>query len=65
MARFRCRDCGNEGEFDYRPGARKCPRCDASNVQIAISVMELPADDPLWDRLLTLAREALADSSEL
>ena len=60
MARFRCRDCGSEGEFDYRPGARKCPRCGAPNVQVAISVMELPADDPLWERLINLGNEAPA-----
>jgi hypothetical protein len=64
MARFRCRDCGSEGEFDYRPGARKCPRCGASDVQIAISVMELPTDDPLWERLINLGNEAPAQSDE-
>jgi rubredoxin len=64
MARFRCRECGAEGEFEYRPGARKCPRCGASDVQVAISVMELPADDPLWERLINLGNEAPAQSDE-
>lgn len=64
MARFRCRDCGAEGEFDYRPGPRECPRCGAPDVQVAISILELPDDDPLWDRLLGLSDEALAQSDE-
>ena len=51
MARFRCRECGAEGEFEYRPGVRDCPRCGARDVQTAVSIMEIPDDDPMWEQL--------------
>ena len=57
MARFRCRACGGEGEFEYRPGEHKCPRCGARDVQIALSVAEIPDDDPLIEAMRKLARE--------
>lgn len=64
MARFRCRDCGDEGEFDYRAGARTCPSCSGPNVQIAVSVMDMPDDDPLWERLTNLGNETSAQDDE-
>ena len=54
MARFRCRDCNEEGEFAYR-GSHTCPRCGSGNVQIALSIAELPDDDPLIEGMLKLA----------
>jgi rubredoxin len=57
MARFRCRACGGEGEFEYRPGEHKCPRCGAHDVQFALSIAEIPDDDPLVEALRKLARE--------
>ncbi|MBB1090462.1 hypothetical protein HUU61_04095 [Rhodopseudomonas palustris] len=47
MARFRCRACGGEGEFVYRPGRHACPDCGSGDVQLAIGIEELPDDDPL------------------
>lgn len=55
MARFRCRACGGEGEFEYQPGEHKCPRCGSRDVQFALSVAELPDDDPLIEALRCLA----------
>jgi rubredoxin len=57
MARFRCSACGKEGEIEYRPGKRRCPLCGADNVQVAVSIMELPNDDPLWKQLRGLAND--------
>lgn len=51
MARFNCRDCGQDGEFEYRPGIRDCPHCGARDVQTSVSIVEMPADDPLWQQL--------------
>jgi|GEM_PF-3635768 len=57
MARFRCRACGEEGEFEYRPGRHKCPRCGAHDVQFALSIGEIPDGDPLVEAMRKLARE--------
>ncbi len=51
MARFRCRACGEEGNFEYRPGPCKCPRCGADDVQVASSFIEMPDDDPFWEQM--------------
>jgi Zn finger protein HypA/HybF involved in hydrogenase expression len=59
MARFRCRACGEEGEFEYRPGEHACPRCGDHNVQIALSIAELPDDDPIIEQI-----ERLADTKD-
>jgi hypothetical protein len=61
MARFRCRVCGGEGEFDYRAGKHACPRCGSPDVQIAVSVDELPDDDPLFG---AMQRWAQGDEEE-
>lgn len=55
MARFRCRACGKEGEFEYRPGEHKCPVCGSNDVQFALSIAELPDDDPLIEAMRRLA----------
>jgi hypothetical protein len=47
MARFRCCECKHEGVIRYRPGLRRCPRCRSGDLQVAISVSELPDDDPI------------------
>ncbi len=57
MARFRYHACGKEGEFEYRPGAHACPLCGAHDVQIVLSIAELPDDDPLIEELRRLAEE--------
>jgi hypothetical protein len=49
MARFRCRDCFGEAKIEYRTGIRSCSRCGSHSVQIALSIKEIPDDDPLWD----------------
>lgn len=51
MARFKCRACGGEGQFEYRAGERACPRCGSSDVQIAVSIDDLPDDDPLFEHM--------------
>jgi hypothetical protein len=58
MARFRCRDCNEEGTFDYA-GVHACPKCGSSNVQFALSIAELPDDDPI-----ILAIEKLAETAD-
>lgn len=55
MARFRCRTCTHEGVIRYRPGLRRCPRCGSGNVQIAVSVSEMPDDDPIVAAVQKLA----------
>jgi len=61
MARFRCRACGKEGEFEYRPDEHACPRCGDINAQIALSVAELPDDDPIVKQIERLANDAEDD----
>ncbi len=55
MARFRCRACGGEGEFEYRPNEHKCSLCGAREVQVALSVEEIPDDDPIIEAMRKLA----------
>jgi hypothetical protein len=55
MARFRCRACGENGDLEYRPGERRCPICGSDDVQVAVSLMDLADDDPLWEQLRGLA----------
>ena len=57
MARFRCRACLGEGELEYRPGSQTCPLCGAGDVQVALSVVEIPDDDPLIEAMRRLAEE--------
>ena len=56
MARFRCRACGGDGEFEYRVGEHKCPGCGSSDVQFALSIAELQDDDPLIEAMRRLAQ---------
>ncbi|WP_426532965.1 hypothetical protein [Bradyrhizobium sp. McL0615] len=42
MARFRCRACGQEGDFVYQAERHECPRCASIEVQFALGVEELP-----------------------
>jgi uncharacterized OB-fold protein len=56
MARFRCRACNQEGTFVYT-GGHACPKCGSDNVQFALSIDELPDDDPLIAALTALADE--------
>jgi rubredoxin len=49
MARFRCRVCGQEGEFIYDPEHHACPVCGSSDVVFALPMDELP--DELFDAL--------------
>ena len=53
MARFRCRSCREEGEFEYRPGEHKCPRCGDRNVQFALAAVEIP--DSILEQIEKLA----------
>lgn len=43
MARFRCRACGQEGEFTYI-GGHECPRCGSADVQFALGIDEMPVE---------------------
>jgi len=54
MARFRCRACGEEGEFAYS-GVHACPRCGSRDVQFALSIAELADDDPFIQAIEELA----------
>jgi uncharacterized Zn finger protein (UPF0148 family) len=56
MARFRCRACGQEGTFEYE-GRHVCPLCGSRDVQFALSIDELPDDDPLVAAIMKLAEE--------
>ena len=42
MARFRCRACGQQGEFAYDPMKHECPRCCSPDVQFALGIEEIP-----------------------
>jgi hypothetical protein len=46
MARFHCHGCQSEGTFEYA-GVQACPRCGSTNVDLALSILELPDDDSL------------------
>lgn len=50
MARFRCRECGQEGEFTYDPTRHGCSHCGSSEVQFALGIDEMP--DELIDRIV-------------
>jgi hypothetical protein len=56
MARFRCRTCGQEGDFVYQ-GRHECPNCGSIDVQFALGVEELPDDDPLIEAMKRLAEK--------
>jgi uncharacterized Zn finger protein (UPF0148 family) len=56
MARFRCRACRTEGTFEYT-GGHACPNCGSRDVQFALSVDELPDDDPLVTAMKNLAEQ--------
>lgn len=56
MARFRCRACCEEGTFVY-DGRLDCPNCGSAEVQFALSIEELPDDDPLIAAMKRLAKE--------
>jgi hypothetical protein len=62
MARFRCRGCGEEREFAY-DGHPNCPPCGSFDVQFALSIDELPDDDPLIATLQALAENDDTDSN--
>ena len=56
MAEFRCRACGEEGIFVH-DGRLKCPNCGSADVQFALSIEELPNDDPPIKTMKRLAEE--------
>jgi transposase len=56
MARFRCRACGEEGTFVY-DGRHNCPQCGSVDVQLAIGVLELPAEHSLFEAMERLAEQ--------
>ncbi len=56
MAKFRCRACCEEGTFVY-DGRLECPNCGSADVQFALSIEELPDDDPLIEAMERLAKE--------
>jgi Zn finger protein HypA/HybF involved in hydrogenase expression len=60
MARYRCRNCGEEGQFVYE-GFHACPICGSKDVQFALAVDELAADDPLIVTITKLAEEGAED----
>ncbi|MEH2530808.1 rubredoxin [Bradyrhizobium sp. AZCC 1588] len=64
MARFRCRACGEEVTFVYDVYARRhvCPRCGFVDVQFALSIEEVAADDPLITALAKLAESDPPDT---
>ena len=56
MAKFRCRACCEEGTFVY-DGRLERPNCGSADVQFALSIEELPDDDPLIEAMKRLAKE--------
>lgn len=56
MARFRCRACGQQGEFTYDPARHECPRCSSPDVQFAIAIHEMPEE--LIDRIVQASGQA-------
>jgi len=56
MARYKCRSCGNDGEFAYE-GIHACPQCGSTEVQFALSIEELPDDAPIIAALMASADE--------
>ena len=56
MARFRCRACGQIGEFTYDPTRHECPCCGSPNVQFALGIDEMP--DELIDRIVQSLSQA-------
>jgi hypothetical protein len=60
MARYRCRNCGEEGQFTYE-GIHACPICGSNDVQFALAFDELADDDPLMVALKKLAEEGTED----
>jgi uncharacterized Zn finger protein (UPF0148 family) len=56
MAKFRCRACCEEGTFVY-DGRLECPNCGSAEVQFALSIEELPDDDPLIEAMKSRAEE--------
>ena len=56
MAKFRCRACCEEGTFVY-DGRLECPNCGSAEVQFALSIEELPDDDPLIEAMKRRAEE--------
>lgn len=60
MARFRCRDCGQEGTFEF-DGRHACPCCGSQAVQFALGVEEIPDDHPLIEGLRRLAEQEWPD----
>jgi hypothetical protein len=64
MARFRCRDCFAEAETEYPSGIRRCSRCGSQSVQIAVSISEIPDDDPLWNAFRDEAEESTQPTND-
>lgn len=69
MARFRCRVCGGEGTFEYDERRHACPQCRSRDVQVALSIEEVP--ESLIDAMRELAEshdegdaEPFGDESE-
>jgi len=56
MAKLRCRACCEEGTFVY-DGRLECPNCGSAEVQFALSIEELPDDDPLIEAMKRRAEE--------
>jgi uncharacterized Zn finger protein (UPF0148 family) len=56
MAKFRCRASCEEGTFVY-DGRLECPNCGSAKVQFALSIEELPDDDPLIEAMKRRAEE--------
>jgi rubredoxin len=61
MARYRCRNCNNEGTFSYS-GKHECPKCGSRDVQFALSIEELGDYDPLIVALKKMADDGTEQS---
>jgi hypothetical protein len=60
MARYRCRDCKQEGQFTYE-GVHVCPVCRSKDVQFALIFDEFTDDDPVVTALMKLVEEGKDD----
>jgi len=60
MARYRCSNCKQEGQFAYA-GVHACPVCSSKNVQIALVFDELADEDPVIIAIMKLAEDGPDD----
>jgi hypothetical protein len=60
MARYRCSNCKQEGQFAYA-GVHACPVCSSKDVQFALIFGEFTDDDRVVTALMKLAEDGTDD----